>query len=120
MIKIIKWWNKEHSSYMQSYHIEVLALRIFTGTFSNYAWHIYQFFKDAYDLTSNHLWYEISYADAYLTYSNRQEVLKRLRTARDKASAAWWAECDTNPKRDIQEAMRLWVQIFGDEFPAST
>lgn len=47
IVKMIKWWNHLHSSYLQSFHIEVLALKILYGTFSDYPWNIYRFFDKA-------------------------------------------------------------------------
>ena len=116
IIKMIKWWNLQHSSYLQSYHIEVLALNILESSFSDYPWNVYQFFKEAHTLTQNYLWYEDGYADNYLGYSDRQEALKRLATARDKASDAWYASYSLS---DHNKAMRLWKQVFGEEFPTN-
>lgn len=114
---MIKWWNLQHSGFLQSYHIEVLALNILTGSFSDYPWNIYQFFKDAHALVQSELWYEDSFVDTYLDYWDRQKALKRLETARDKALLAWHATYRSYP--DHSEAMRLWKHIFGDEFPAN-
>ncbi len=113
--KMIKWWNLQHSEYLQSYHIEVLALKILTGTFSNYSWDVYQFFKDACDLVGSNFWYEDDWVDNYLDYSDRQEALRRLQTARDKALQAWYESNNDHP--DSSEAKRLWSQVFGSEFP---
>ncbi len=116
IIKMIKWWNHQHSSFLQSYHIEVLALKIMTGSFSDYPWDIYQFFDKAIPLVETSLWHNIGFADEYLTYDNRQKAVDRLKTARDKASSAWYKTYGDN--NDDEEAIRLWRQIFGDQFPA--
>jgi hypothetical protein len=115
IIRMIKWWNQQHSHYLQSYHIEALALQIITGSFSDYSWNTYQFFKNAHELVKTSLWYEGSAADGYLGYSDRQEALKRLDTARSKALDAWHATYDKNS--DHQKAIGLWRQIFGEKFP---
>jgi len=116
IIKMIKWWNLCHSRYLQSYHIEVLALNVLQGSFSDYPWNIYQFFKEVHTLTQYSLWYEDAYADSYLDYWDRQEALKRLATARDKAYEAWFASYSLS---DHNRAMRLWKQVFGEEFPTN-
>lgn len=116
IIKMIKWWNHQHSHLLQSYHIEVLALHSLAATFSSYPWEIYQFFDQAVKLVGSPLWHKISYADTYLDWDKRQEALKRLATARDKASAAWYKTYDQN--NDDKGAIETWGQIFGDEFPA--
>jgi hypothetical protein len=38
IIKMIKWWNWLHGNYLQSYHIERIALDALTGGFSDYPW----------------------------------------------------------------------------------
>ncbi|MDX2105905.1 MAG: nucleotidyltransferase [Candidatus Melainabacteria bacterium] len=117
IVKMIKWWNLQHSEYLQSYHIEVLGLKILTGTFSNYSWDVYQFFKGACELVGGYLWYEDDWVDNYLGYSDRQEAVKRLETARDKALQAWYEGVNDNP--DSTKAKRLWSQVFGSEFPTN-
>ena len=116
IIKIVKWWNLQHSSYLQSYHIEVLTLKILTGTFSNYPWEIYQFFEKAVTHVSSPLWHNINYADSYLTQTNRDAALNRLSTARDKSKEAWFKTTGDND--DHEGAIKIWRQIFGDKFPA--
>lgn len=121
IIRMMKSWNNGHSQYLQSYHIEVLAVKLLSGVFSNYPWEIYQFFENAYSSVSagdfgSSLWYEDAFVDAYLTYSDRQEAKKRLKTAKDLAKDAWSATSGDNP--DQQKAIGLWQRIFGDKFPS--
>lgn len=115
IIRMIKWWNKIHSDYLQSYHIEAIALQALTGSFSHYSWEVSQFFDKAHSLLGTSLWYEGGYADDYLDNSSRQEALKRLSTAKGKASSAWYAIYGTN--NNHEKAIELWRQIFGDKFP---
>jgi Second Messenger Oligonucleotide or Dinucleotide Synthetase domain len=117
IIKMIKWWNHQHSTYLRSYHIEVLALEVLDGYFSDYSWNVFQFFDKAYErIDSRYMWYEGAFVDDYLGYSDRQEVLKRLDTARTKARSAWH---ETYGERNNHErAINIWRQIFGDKFPA--
>lgn len=116
IIKMIKWWNYQHSSILQSFHIEVMAIKIFEGNLSHYSWDIFQFFDKAVDLINSSLWYEGDYIDSYLSYIQRQEIKKRLETARDKASDAWF--CTYGNNNDHKKAISLWKQIFGDRFPS--
>jgi hypothetical protein len=116
IIKMIKWWNHQHSEYLQSFHIEVMALNIFTQSLSAYPWEIYRYFEQAAILAKTPLWHDIGFADVYLDYSTRAEAVKRLETARDKARDAWYL---TYGERDDHKgAIEIWRQIFGDEFPA--
>jgi hypothetical protein len=117
IIRMAKHWNRTHSDLMTSYHIEALALQIFSDDeLTDYAWEVFQFFDRAITLVTSSLWYEGAYADAYLDYDTRQEVLKRLTTARDRARSAWHKTYGTN--NDVEGAVTIWRQIFGDKFPA--
>lgn len=117
IIKMMKWWNLKHGEYLQSYHIEVLALKILISSFSDYPWNVCQFFKSACELVANRLWYEDNWVDDYLSYTDRQEALKRLETARGKSLSAWHESYKENPSSS--EAKRLWTQVFGSEFPTN-
>lgn len=114
IVKMLKWWNHQHSSLLQSYHIEVMALHAFSSELKDYPWDIFQFFDKASTLASSPLWHDVSYADAYLNWDTRQQVVKRLETARDRARKAWYCGREDNHK----EAIRIWGQIFGHRFPA--
>lgn len=116
LVKMIKWWNHQHSSLLQSYHIEVMALKICSGPLNDFSWDVYCYFKEAATLAESYLWHDGSFADDYLDWQSRPEVVKRLCTARDKALSAWHATYGTND--DHKTAIGLWKQIFGDKFPA--
>jgi hypothetical protein len=116
IIKMIKHWNIIHSEYLSSYHIEVLALNLFSGNLDATPWHVFQFFQKARLLLENVLWYELGYADDYLTYTDRAEVLKRFDSAIPKSRDAWHLTYDNG--NDHKGAIELWKQIFGDKFPA--
>lgn len=116
IIKMIKHWNRIHGEYLTSYHIEVLALNIFWSNLDDLPWNIHTFFDKARGLVGSSLWYEVNYADAYLTQANRQEAIKRLETATSKSLTAWHSTYGTN--YDSETAIKTWKQIFGDKFPA--
>lgn len=116
VITMVKHWNRIHSSYLQSYHIEALAMNIFDSSLTDITWDVYSFFNSAADLISNSLWYEGAYVDNYLNWNTRAEAKKRLETARDKSRNAWHKTYDNND--DHKGAITIWRQIFGDQFPA--
>ena len=118
LIKMFKWWNKQHSDLMESYHIEVIALEALTGVFSEYTWAMFRLFERAHTLSQSALWHNNGYADQYLIgdYNKRQEIVKRLATATDKAREAWYATY--GGRDDHAKAVGIWKQIFGSEFPA--
>ncbi|AUH70624.1 nucleotidyltransferase [Legionella sainthelensi] len=115
LITMIKHWNKTHGSYLQSYHIEALCLETFYVPMKDLSWEIFTFFDTASKLIDRYLWYEGDVVDNYLNYETRQEVKRRLESARDKASTAWWWTYGN--KNNNEEAIKIWRQIFGDKFP---
>lgn len=114
-IKMMKEWNRAHSKYLQSYHIEVMALKSMTSALdSDFTWVLYQFFESAYNLTASSLWYELGFSDDYLSTQDRYEVRKRLHIAVDQTRSAWFA----NRYDKHEEAIRIYKQLFGERFPA--
>lgn len=116
IIKIIKHWNRIHSDYLSSYHIEVLAINVLSGNMDDTPWHVFKFFEDARKLLESYLWYDTGFADDYLLWSNRQEALKRFDTAITKSRDAWYKTYGEN--NDHEGAIEIWRQIFGGEFPS--
>lgn len=116
IIKMIKHWNMCHSEYLQSYHIEVLAYKIFTGKLNDLTWDIHKFFENAIPLLKKSLWYDRGNVDDYLSDNDRKEVLKRFETAFGQSQIAW--HYTYGQKNDHAQAIKTWRQIFGDKFPA--
>lgn len=116
IIKMIKHWNYIHSDYLQSYHIEVLALKVFGSDLNDTPWNVFQFFDKARPLLGTSLWHDLGFADSYLSWSDREEILKRIDTAIDKSRSAWLKTYGEN--NDHKGAIEIWKQIFGDKFPA--
>jgi len=115
IIKMIKHWNKIHGNYLQSYHIEVLSLKVFDSDLSDTPWNIFQFFNNARPLLQSYLWHDWGFSDNYLSWPAREEVLKRFDTAISKSRSAWLKTYNTND--DHKGAIEIWKQIFGDKFP---
>lgn len=116
IIKMIKWWNHQHNSLLQSYHIEVLALKILSGSFKEYPWDIYKFFDASVDLVKLSLTYDSYRVETYLDLLKIQDIVKSLENARDKAMAAWYLTYNNNEYHE--DAIKIWRDIFGDKFPA--
>ena len=116
LIKMIKEWNRKHSSYLSSFHIEVMALS-FDNFSSDYPWHIYQFFEHMHKKIQNYLPSPSGlsgYVDDYLSYSDRLEASNRIETALGKTRDAWLAHYNDNDKESIEK----FGKIFGDRFPS--
>jgi hypothetical protein len=93
-----------------------MALQILGAVIDDYSWAVFQYFDNAATLASSALAYEGGYADDYLDWSGRTEVVKRLETARDKARDAWYLTY--NGRNKHEEAIEIWRQVFGNRFPA--
>lgn len=116
IITMVKWWNKKHSDYLQSYHMEVMALKILDSQISDYSWSVFQYFDKAAELAASPMWHDKGMVDNYLTYTSRQEVVNRLSSAANLARDAWYLTYDD--KNDHAGAIGKWRQLFGDKFPA--
>ncbi len=115
IIKMVKWWSLTHSDYLQSYHIEVLALKTLAGNLDDTPWEVCQFFEKARPLIAASLWHDQGFVDDYLGNADRQEALKRVDAAIEKSRDAWYALYN---EKNAEQAIRLWRQLFGDKFPA--
>lgn len=116
IIKMMKAWNLAHGEYLQSYHIEVLALKIYSSNLDDTAWQIFQFFEKSRLLLETALIHGNGLVDGYLDYADRQEVLKRFDTAIEKSRDAWYLTY--GERSDHQTAIGIWRTVFGDQFPA--
>jgi len=114
IIKMIKHWNRRSGDYLQSYHIEVLALTVFNVDLQDLPWQILHFFSAARPLLTSTLFYDVGIVDNYLSVADRLQVLSRFDAARDKARTAWYEGINNNQR----EAIGHWRQIFGQDFPA--
>jgi hypothetical protein len=115
IIKMIKWWNHKHSEFLQSFHLEVIALRVLTSSLTDIPWDVFTYFNGAATLIQSSLWHEGDSVDGYLGWPDRDEARKRLETARDLARDAWHLTYGSN--NDHKTAITKWHQIFGDKFP---
>ena len=116
IVKMIKWWNKKHSDYLQSYHIEVMALKAFDSFLNNITWGVFNYFDKASVMAQTSLWYDQGYVDGYLNYFSRQEAIKRLEAVKNRARDAWYLTYKDN--NDHKGAINKWKVIFGDKFPS--
>ena len=116
LVKMIKEWNRKHSSYLSSFHIEVMALS-YEEFYGDYAWHTFKFFEHMYDKIQ----YKIpspsglgGYVDDYLSYSDRQEAKQRIETALGNSRNAW---SDSYNNRD-KDSIEGFGKLFGERFPS--
>jgi len=115
MARLIKAWNREHSEWLSSFHIECILAATFSSLGANYREASWKFFDWA---PSNlHVTDPAGHSGdlaAKLTTTQIQAIKTALASARDRARKALDAEVNG----DHQEAIRLWRIIFGSDFPA--
>ena len=114
LVKMLKQWNRAHSNYLKSFHLEVMVANSF-GTLGNNS-------RDACEKFFGWAQWGISVHDpaghggdlsSYLTQLQRQSVITNMESARQRAVLANQAEANGNH----EEAIRLWRIVFGSEFP---
>jgi hypothetical protein len=115
LIRLLKRWNREHSSHLRSFHLEVMAATTFGTMSSNRRTASQKFFewagghidvKDPAGHSGN--------LSSYMTYYSRIQLRSLLDSSSKRAKQAIAAE-DTGERA---EAVRLWRIIYGPEFQA--
>jgi hypothetical protein len=117
-IRMIKTWNEAHSGYLQSFHIEVMALQTAAST-NDWPWDVFKSLEAAATLIDGPLYHPAGASgrvDDYLSAVERASAKTRLERARDLARSAWYAVHP--PNDDHAEAIRIYRMIFGERFPA--
>jgi Second Messenger Oligonucleotide or Dinucleotide Synthetase domain len=115
VMKMVKWWNQNHSAMLQSFHMEVIALNAFTSPMTDLPWNVLSYFQKAVALAASSLSYDGANVDDYLTPLARWDVVRRLTKAHAIARDAWYATYGGN--NDHGYAIERWRVLFGDEFP---
>ncbi len=114
VVKLLKRWNRVHSSRFSSYHLEVMVASAFKTLGSNWRESLKVFF----DYAPNHI--DVNdpaghsgSLSSYLTADARTRIKNRFAEAKARAVNAIAYEAAGNHA----EAKRLWRIELGDEFP---
>jgi hypothetical protein len=118
LIKMIKAWNRGHSSFFRTFHLEVLALQIFTGVTISYFPSGARFYFDKgraliKQLNADPAGYGGD-VGGYITGDKVAEAERRFQLAYDRAIKAEQYAANGNAKG----AVEMWGKNFGDYFPA--
>lgn len=119
LIKMIKGWNKKHSSLLRSFHLETMVLIILDNVkMSTYPSGVRYVFDKARQhakfIIQDPAGYGGNIGDYLNTPQKITEVTSRLETAYNRAVEA--ESLEQRGKTAI--AFEKWQQIFGDYFPA--
>jgi hypothetical protein len=119
LIKMVKGWNSTVGKHFRSFHLEVLALQILNNvTISDFPSGVrYYFDKGRTVITQKNL-DPAGYGDDLGKYIDSQqkvqEAVAKFELAYERALKAE----DFAKRGYIQNAVEMWVKVFGDYFPA--
>jgi predicted nucleotidyltransferase len=112
LVRVVKTWNRAHSDYFQSFHIEQVALQLWLDENDTdegaWPWQLKSFFAKALELTGA--------SDPIFSAYNLDDWTElRIRLERGKALAldAWYAAS----RGDHESAITKCGVLFGDRFP---
>ncbi|AKC83091.1 hypothetical protein IMCC26134_10445 [Verrucomicrobia bacterium IMCC26134] len=117
-IKMIKCWNREHSGFLRSFHLETVVLETLRNvTMNDWPSAVRYFFDKARTTAWSPINDPAGYSGdltGYLFYTDKVEVQKRAQAAYDRALQAegYIKDCY------IADAYGRYRIIFGDYFPA--
>jgi len=119
LIKMIKSWNKNSGKYFRSFHLEVMTLQIFDGvTISDFPSGTRYFLDKARFYVSKQNPDPAGYGGDVGNYINSQEkvqeAVSKFQLAYERALKAE----EYASKGYIEDAVGMWIKIFGGYFPA--
>lgn len=112
VVTMLKDWNRRQEVRLQSYHIEVIALKLQTD-WRDHSWPLLKWFQEAQSAV-NWCWYANSDVSGYLPYDRAARAITQLRETELKALDAWSASYGQDDKR----AIAGWKSVFGQRFPS--
>lgn len=115
LVRLLKRWNRKHSSRLGSFHLEVLTASLFSGLGSNSRENLDDFFYYAGGRlhVNDPAGHSGDLAGGF-TYEREQAIKQSFATAAAQVKRARDAEAAAN----APEALRQWRIVFGDEFPS--
>jgi hypothetical protein len=118
LIKMIKAWNRCHSAFFRSFHLEVLALQVLSGiAISDFPSGARFYFDKGRSLIKLQNVDPAGYGDdvgRYITSEKVQEAERRFQLGYDRAIKAEQYAANGN----VSAAIEMWGKTFGDYFPA--
>lgn len=114
LVRMLKKWNSAHSKRLQSFHLETVAATMFKTLGASRQSGLASFFEWAPNrLTVTDPGGQSGSISDYLGWSQRQEVVRSMNAAAERATKAVAAEKSGNH----EEAKRLWRITLGSSFP---
>jgi len=118
IIKMLKSWNRSHGSFFRSFHLEVLALQIFSNVaISDFPSGVRYFFDKARDAVKNTNPDPAGFGDDVGKYIDTQsKVGDALHNMQSALNIALRAE-EYNLGNRNRDAIEQWRRLFPDHFP---
>ncbi|MCX5213152.1 nucleotidyltransferase [Kitasatospora sp. NBC_00240] len=115
VIKMIKDWNRRQEVSLQSYHLEVIALKVGNIDWNDTGYAIYKWLEKA-ESSMKFLWHQDSDVTAYLPYDRAARAIEQVRKTKGQALDAWYSTY--GDRNDHRKAITIWKSIFGAKFPS--
>jgi hypothetical protein len=114
LVRLLKKWNRSHSSRLKSFHLETATAGMFTKLGYNQRANLRDFFSWApnYLRVSDPGGHNTDLS-TYLSEPDRRQVVQSFSAAHDRCKNA----IDAEDNGDHAEAKRLWSIVLGDDFP---
>jgi hypothetical protein len=114
-VRLLKAWNRVYGSHLRSFHLEALAGEVLIGRGLNTRQGLAEVFGQISEVgfaahDPSDLGVDLS---TYLRPADRAELAEPISFARDRSARAVAAEQGGNH----EEAVNLWREVFGPEFP---
>lgn len=119
LVKMIKGWNRSHSSFFRSFHLEVLALEILNNvTISDYPSGVRYYFDKARTLISQKNPDPAGYGGDIGSYLDTKEIVDEAVSRLQRAYETALKAEDFEKEGYTQSAIDKWRVLFGNYFPA--
>jgi hypothetical protein len=114
LVRLLKKWNRSHSSRLKSFHLETVTADMFTKLGYSQQANLRDFFGWApnYLRVSDPGGHSTDLS-TYLSEPDRRQVIQSFSVAHDRCKKA----IDADHNGDHAEAKRLWSIVLGDDFP---
>lgn len=119
LVRMIKAWNKSHSSFFHSFHLETLALYILKNIeITDFPSGIRYFFEKGIPIISKQNTDPAGYGGDVGYYLNKTEIIDEATTRFQRGFELAAKAEELSREGNIQLAVDKWRTLFGDYFPA--
>jgi hypothetical protein len=119
LIKMLKAWNRETSTFLRSFHLETMVLQILSNvTISDFPSGARYVFDKGREYVTKQNPDPAGYGSNVGGYLNTADKIKNAVTRFETAYIRALKAEDLDRRNYVSEAVNLWKMVFGDYFPA--